>query len=107
MFIVTSTQITMNSPKISTGHLASLLRQKEEGISPVQPEKIGEGEKNLLMLLFLESKRASRYVDRKIAKEAAMGVLLGLNPEFIFDETMMYNGRINTRTVQDIIYLFQ
>ena len=97
----------MNSPKISTGHLATLLRQKEQGITPVQPQKISEAEKNLLMLLFLESSRASRYVDRKISKEAAMGVLLGLNPELIFDETTMYNGRINTRTVQDIIYLFQ
>lgn len=97
----------MNSPKVSTGHLANLLRQKEQGIIPVQLEKIGEAEKNLLMLLFLESSRASRYVDRKVAKEAAMGVILGLNPELIFDETMMYNGQINTRTVQDIIYLFQ
>lgn len=97
----------MNSPKVSTGHLANLLRQKEKGISPVQPEKIGEAEKNIVMLLFLENSTARRYVDRRLAKEAAMGVLLELNPELIFDETMMYNGKMNTRTVQDIIYLFQ
>lgn len=97
----------MNSPKVSTGRLANLLRQKEQGIIPVQLERIGEAEKNLLMLLLLESSRVNRYVGRKIAKEAAMGILLGLNPELIFDETMMYNGQINTRTVQDIIYLSQ
>lgn len=97
----------MNSPKVSTGHLATLLRQKEQGITPVQPERIREAEKNLLKLLFLEHSTARRYVDRKIAKEAAMGVLLELNPELIFDETLMYNGKMNTRTVQDIIYLFQ
>ena len=96
----------MKSTKNSPGHLSTVLRQKEQGINPVQPEKIGEADKNLLMLLFLESSRANRSVDRRLAKEEAMVVLLGLNPELIFDETMMYNGIMNTRTVQDIIYLF-
>ena len=97
----------MNPPKVSTGHLANLLRLKEQGITPVQPARISPDDKLKVQLLFLDMTRDESAKQRRLSTQAALDVLLELDPELIFDETTMYNGRINTRTVLDIIQVLK
>ena len=45
--------------------------------------------------------------ERREAREMFYTVLQEINPELIYDETLMYNGRWNYRTVGEILCLYK
>ena len=95
----------MKTPHTPTGRLSELLRLKAQGITPVQPTHISPDDKLKVQLLFLDMTRDESAKQRRLSTQVVLDVLLQLDPELIFDEIQMYNGRTNTRTVLDIIQL--
>lgn len=85
--------------------LSRLLELKAQGTPYVPPERISEEQRKELQACMVIALKGATAKERREAREFHLEVLRGMNPELIYDETLMYNGKKNFRTVKDIIDL--
>jgi len=79
-----------------------LLQLKAQGITPAQPQYISEEQRKELQACMVVALKGSTAKERREAREVFYTLLDSIDPELIYDETMMYNGRWNYRTVGDM-----
>ena len=83
--------------------LSRLLALKAQGTPYVPPERISEEQRKELQAC--TALRGATAKERREAREVHLELLREMNPELIYDEVLMYNGKKNFRTIQDIIDL--
>jgi len=82
--------------------LHALLQLKSQGITPVQPQHISDEQRKELQACMVAPIKGETAKERREAREVFYTLLDSIDPELIYDETMMYNGRWNYRTVGDM-----
>lgn len=85
--------------------LSRLLHLKSQGTPYVPPERISEEQRKELQACMVVALKGATAKERREARESHLEVLREMNPELIYDEILMFNGKKNFRTVQDIIDL--
>ena len=79
-----------------------LLQLKAQGIVPVPLKFITEEQRTELQACMVVALKGETEKERREAREVFFTLLASIDPELIYDETMMYNGRRNYRTVGDM-----
>jgi len=82
--------------------LHALLQLKAQGITPVPLKYISDEQRTELQACRVVSLKGATAKERREAREVFYTLLDSIDPELIYDETMMYNGRWNYRTVGDM-----
>ena len=85
--------------------LSRLLQLKAQGTPYVPPERISDQQRKELQACMVISLKGATVKERREARELLLELLREMNPELIYDEVLMYDGKRNFRTVQDIIDL--
>ena len=81
------------------------LKAKAKGTPYVPPEHISEKQRKELQACMMIALKGATAKERREARESHLELLRTMNPELIYDEVLMFNGKKNFRTVQDIIDL--
>lgn len=85
--------------------LSQLLELQANGTPFVQPEHITDEQRKELQICMMYEIAGSTSKERRTAREVHVKLLQGMNPELIYDEILMFNGRMNYRTVSDVLSL--
>lgn len=85
--------------------LSRLLQLKAQGTPYVPPERISEEQRKELQACMVIALKGATAKERREARNLHLEVLRLMNPELIYDEVLMYNGKKNYRTIGDIIDL--
>jgi len=85
--------------------LSRLLELKAQGTPYVPPERISDEQRKELQACMVIALKGATAKERRQAREMYLELLRTMNPELIFDEVLMYNGKKNYRTIGDIIDL--
>ena len=85
--------------------LSRLLTLKAKGTPYVPPERISDQQRKELQACMVIALKGATAKERREARELFLELLREMNPALIYDETLMYNGKKNFRTIQDIIDL--
>jgi len=88
--------------KLQNYSLHALLQLKAQGITPVQPQHISDEQRTELQACMVASIKGETAKERREAREVFYDLLDSIDPELIYDETLMYNGRWNYRTIGDM-----
>ena len=87
--------------------LNRLLALQANGASFVQPQHITDEQRKSLQVCMVHAINGATSRERRIAREIHVQLLEGMNPELIYDEVLMFNGRMNYRTVSDVLSLYK
>jgi len=85
--------------------LSRLLQLKAQGTPHVPPVRISDEQRKELQACMVIALKGATAKERRQAREMHLELLRTMNPELIFDEVLMYNGKKNYRTIEDIIDL--
>ena len=85
--------------------LSRLLELKAQGTPYVPPVHISDEQRKELQACMVIALKGATAKERRQAREMHLELLRTMNPELIFDEVLMYNGKKNYRTIGDIIDL--
>ena len=85
--------------------LSRLLALKAQGTPYVPPERISDEQRKELQACMVIALKGATAKERRQAREMHLELLRTMNPELIYDEVLMYNGKKNYRTIGDIIDL--
>jgi hypothetical protein len=85
--------------------LKRLLELQANGAPFVQPEYITDDQRKELQVCMLYAIAGATSKERRTAREMHIKLLEGMNPELIYDNMLMFNGRMNYRTVGDVLSL--
>ena len=86
-------------------YLNQALELQSLGTPLVQPEYISEEQRKELQECIVNAIKGNTSRERREAREVHVAMLERINPELIYDKILMYNGRMNYRTVGDVLSL--